>query len=126
MHSQATNWNRNCLDPLPTRSIVADTTGLEAKVAAALQSPRLVKRGDDKAGLDVRILSTSKTDLDAADIEKKMNRDLLSRLSAFTVNVPPLRERKEDIPVLLGHCMRRLARHYGLPPRNLSTHALQG
>jgi len=100
--------------------------GLQAKVAAALQSPRLVKRGDDKAGLDVRILSTSKTDLDAADIEKKMNRDLLSRLSAFTVNVPPLRERKEDIPVLLGHCMRRLARHYGLPPRNLSTHALQG
>jgi len=100
--------------------------GLQAKVAAALQNPCLVKRGDDKAGLDVRILSTSKTDLDAADIEKKMNRDLLSRLSAFTVNVPPLRERKEDIPVLLGHFMRRLARHYGLPPRNLSTHALEG
>ncbi len=100
--------------------------GLQGKVAATLQRPRLVKRGNDKADLDVRVLGTSKADLDAADIENQMNGDLLSRMSAFTISVPPLRQRKEDIPVLLGHFMKRLARHYGLPPRNLSSHALEG
>lgn len=100
--------------------------GLQGKVAATLQRPRLVKRGNDKADLDVRVLGTSKAGLDAADIENQMNGDLLSRMSAFTISVPPLRQRKEDIPVLLGHFMKRLARHYGLPPRNLSSHALEG
>jgi len=99
---------------------------LQAKVVTALQRPRVVKRSNEKADLDVRILGTSKTDLDAAQAENKMSGDLLSRLSAFTISVPPLRQRKEDIPVLLGHFMKRLARHYGLPPRNLSTHALEG
>jgi DNA-binding NtrC family response regulator len=99
---------------------------LQAKVVAALQRPRVVKRNNDKADLDVRILGTSKSDLDAAEVENKMNGDLLSRLSSFTISVPPLRQRKEDIPVLLGHFMKRLARHYGLPPRNFSIHALEG
>jgi len=100
--------------------------GLQGKVAATLQRPRLVKRGNDKADLDVRVLATSKTDLAAADVENKMNGDLLSRLSAFTISVPPLRQRKEDIPVLLGHLMKRMARHYGLPARNLTTRVLEG
>jgi len=98
--------------------------GLQAKVAAVLQRPRLIKRTNNKSELDVRILGTSKIDLDAVDDERKMNGDLLGRLSAFTINVPPLRQRREDIPVLLGHFMKRLARHYGLPARNLSPHVL--
>jgi two-component system, NtrC family, response regulator AtoC len=100
---------------------------LQAKVVAALQRSRVVKKNNnERADLDVRILATSKADPEAAEIEGKMNGDLLNRLSAFTLSVPPLRQRKEDIPILLGHFMKRLARHYGLPTRNLSAQAMEG
>ncbi len=99
---------------------------LQAKVVAALQRPRVVRKNNERADLDVRILGTSKTDVEAADVENQIGGDLLSRLSAFTISVPPLRQRKEDIPILLAHFMKRLARHYGLPPRKLSMHAVEG
>src|SRR5436189_3912298 len=50
----------------------------------------------------------------------KLREDLYYRLSAFTVHVPPLRDRKEEIPLLLGHFMNQLARKYGLPTRMFS------
>jgi two-component system, NtrC family, response regulator AtoC len=99
---------------------------LQAKVVAALQRTRVVKRNNDRIDLDVRIVGTSKADVDSAGAEGNQNGDLLSRLSAFTISVPPLRQRREDIPILLGHFMKRLARHYGLPPRKLSTLAFEG
>jgi DNA-binding NtrC family response regulator len=102
------------------------SSGLQAKVVAALQRPRVVKRNNDRVDLDVRIVGTSEADLDAADAEGHVHGDLLSRLTAFTISVPPLRQRHEDIPILLGHFMKRLARHYGLPPRKLSTLAFEG
>jgi two-component system, NtrC family, response regulator AtoC len=45
---------------------------------------------------------------------------LYYRLSGFTVHVPPLRQRREEIPLLLGYFMNRLARHYALPARTFS------
>jgi len=97
---------------------------LQAKVVSALQSPRVVKKSNDKVALDVRILGTSKVNPETASVA--MRGDLLGRLSAFTINVPPLRQRREDLPILLGHFMKRLARHYGLPPRKFSAQALEG
>ena len=50
--------------------------------------------------------------------------DLYYRLSAFTVNVPPLRQRKEEIKILFRYSMHKLAKYYGLPPREFTQSAL--
>jgi len=57
--------------------------------------------------------------------EKKLREDLYYRLSAFTVPVPPLRQRKEEIPLLIGHLISRMAKHYGLPPRLIAPAVLE-
>ena len=52
--------------------------------------------------------------------EKRLREDLYYRLSAFTVQVPSLRQRKSEIAILLQHLMHRLSRHYTLPAREFS------
>jgi DNA-binding NtrC family response regulator len=68
-----------------------------------------------------RILAGTSADLERALAEKKLREDLYYRLSAFTVRVPPLRQRKEEITILLRYSMHQMARHYGLPAREFSS-----
>jgi two-component system, NtrC family, response regulator AtoC len=77
--------------------------------------------GDKPVPFDVRILAATSASIDRALAQKKLREDLFYRLSAFTVHVPPLRQRRSEIPVLLQHAMHRLSRHYGLPPRDFSS-----
>ena len=74
--------------------------------------------------VDVRILAASSEKLDRALAEKRLRADLYYRLSAFTVHVPPLRQRRDEIQILLRYSMHRLARFYGLPPREFSPASL--
>ena len=74
--------------------------------------------------VDVRILAASSDKLDRALAEKRLDPDLYYRLSAFTVNVPPLRQRKEEIKILLRYPMHKVAKYYGLPPREFTQSAL--
>ena len=69
---------------------------------------------------NVRILATSSANLDRALAENRLREDLYHRLSAFTIQVPPLRQRKDEIATLLRYFMHNLARHYGLPARGFS------
>jgi two-component system, NtrC family, response regulator AtoC len=71
--------------------------------------------------LDVRILASSSANIERALAEGKLREDLYYRLSAFTVQVPPLRQRRGEISILLSHLMHKLARHYGLPAREFSS-----
>jgi two-component system response regulator AtoC len=96
---------------------------LQARMVGALQRQQIVKRGSEKVNLDVRILATNTGQVGREECNE--NGDLMSRLSAFTIHVPSLRQRKEDIPVLLGHFVKKFGRHYGLQSRNLSAHALE-
>jgi len=100
------------------------SVSLQARVVKALQHPRLVKQKNDRTELDVRILGTSKIQTDAGSDDENVSSDLLSRLSAFTLYLPPLYQRREEIPILLEHFMKRLARHFGLPERRISAEAL--
>jgi two-component system response regulator AtoC len=68
-----------------------------------------------------RILAATSADLERALAEKKLREDLYYRLSAFTVRVPPLRQRKEEITILLRYSMHQMARHYGLPAREFTS-----
>jgi DNA-binding NtrC family response regulator len=75
--------------------------------------------------MDVRILAATQVNIEQAIAEGKLREDLYYCLSAFTVHVPALRQRKEEIPLLLGHFMNQLARRYSLPARTFSAAALE-
>jgi two-component system, NtrC family, response regulator AtoC len=100
---------------------------LQVKLLTVLQDGCFIKADDhSRFETDVRILAAVSGNLEQAMAEGRLRKDLYYRLSSFTVHVPPLRERKEEIPLLLGHFMNQLARRYGLPARMFSPSMLAG
>ena len=94
---------------------------LQAKLLHVLQDKQFFRLGGDAIiNVDVRILAATNLNVEHALAEKRLREDLYYRLSAFTLQIPPLRDRKEEIPLLLGHFMNQMARYYGLRPRPLS------
>jgi len=94
---------------------------LQARLLQVLQEKQSLRAGNDpSAKPDARIFAATHVDVDQALAEGKLREDLYYRLSGFSVHVPALRERREEIPLLLGYFMNRLARHYALQPRNFS------
>jgi two-component system response regulator AtoC len=80
------------------------------------------ENGRSVAGL--RILAGSSANLDQAVFERRLREDLYQRLSAFTIQVPPLRKRKDEIEPLLRYSMYKFAMRYGVPPRPFSQRTL--
>lgn len=74
---------------------------------------------------DVRIIAATRCDLALAAAEKRVQEELFYRLSVVELRVPSLRERHEEIPLLLGHLMNRLTRRYGVPAPRLSRPLLE-
>jgi len=98
---------------------------LQTKLMHILQDKYFFRvGGDTRVPADVRILAASHTRVEHLLAEGKLREDLYYRLSAFSIYVPPLRKRKEDIPLLLGHFMSRLARHYDIQARTFSSAVL--
>jgi two-component system response regulator AtoC len=94
---------------------------VQFRLLQALQNNELrAPAGAEGAPANVRILATSSINLDRALAEKRLREDLYHRLSAFTIQVPALRQRKDEIAILLRYFMHNLARHYGLPARGFS------
>ena len=90
------------------------SAGLQAKLLHVLQDgtfSRLGGRGN--VSVDARVLAATNIDVKKAIAERKLREDLYYRLNAFTITVPPLRERREEIPVLLRHYMNKMARQFG-------------
>ncbi|MGB9284026.1 MAG: helix-turn-helix domain-containing protein, partial [Candidatus Sulfotelmatobacter sp.] len=75
--------------------------------------------------VDVRILAATNIDIPQALATKRLREDLYYRLNAFTLQLPPLRERKEEIPVLLKHFMTHMAEQYARPQLPLSPALLE-
>jgi DNA-binding NtrC family response regulator len=76
--------------------------------------------GHDEIPVDVRILAATHVSLDEAVARGDFREDLFYRLDVIRMNVPPLRERPEDIVYLFGHFSKQLAKHYGLPRVDVS------
>jgi len=95
--------------------------GLQFNLLQVLKHKRFVRPGTSAfLEADVRILATSQARSSRALAEKGFREDLYHYLSAYTIQVPPLRERREEIGLLSRHFMHRLSRHYGLSPREFS------
>ena len=77
---------------------------LQAKLLRAIQEKEIRPVGGTRAmPINVRILAATNRDLDAAVSQGTFRRDLYFRLNVLTLRIPPLRERKQDIPLLIGH-----------------------
>jgi len=99
---------------------------LQTKLVRVLQEGHFIRQGSERrVEVDVRILAASRMNIQQALAGHKLREDLYYRLSSFTVHVPALRQRKEEIPLLLSHFMNQLSKRYGLPARIFSSASLQ-
>src|SRR5712664_3720996 len=94
---------------------------LQAKLLHVLQDQQFSRLGSRSViKVDVRILAATNINIPEALATKRLREDLYYRLNAFTLSLPPLRDRKEEIPILLKHFMTRMAERYARPPLPLS------
>ena len=100
--------------------------GLQSKLLQVLQTQRFVRPGNGASvPVDVRILAASSAPFESAIEDGKLREDLCYWLNTYTVRVPPLRDRRSELPLLVHYLMRDLARHYALPLRPLSPAVLE-
>ncbi len=94
---------------------------LQAKLLHVLQDGTFSRLGSRTTmKVDVRVLAATNIDMKEAISEKRFREDLYYRLNGFTLILPPLRERKDEIPLLLEYFMRKLAEKYEREPLALS------
>lgn len=94
---------------------------VQLRLLRLLQSKEFVRfGGQSPIRVDVRIIASTHGDLNVAVAEKRVHEELYYHLSAFELHVPALRERREEVPLLLGHFMNRLTRRYGVPAPHFS------
>jgi len=99
---------------------------LQAKLLHVLQDRQFFRLGGENTiDVDVRILAATNVNVVEAIAGRRFREDLYYRLSAFTVFLPPLRERREEIPTLLRHFMARMAAQYSRPPLAFSKSLLE-
>jgi two-component system response regulator AtoC len=98
---------------------------VQLRLVKLLQTQEFVNFGQSPIRAGVRIMATTRCNLEQAVAAGKIYEDLYYRLSVFELDVPPLRERREEVPLLLGHFMNRLTRRYGVPPPPLSSALLE-
>jgi len=83
--------------------------GLQAKLLRVLEYREIQRIGDTKTRkVNVRIIAATNVDLKARVEEEKYRKDLFFRLNSFCIHIPPLRERREDIPLLCQHFINQL------------------
>jgi two-component system response regulator HydG len=98
---------------------------LQSKLLRALQEKEVRPVGGTKpVAIDVRVLAATNRDLELAVDQGTFRKDLYFRLNVLSLRIPALRQRKQDIPLLVGHFLERLSRSTGIG-RNISDDALK-
>lgn len=98
----------------------------QAKLLRVLQEKEIMRVGSNKNILiDVRVIAATNTDLVQSVREGKFREDLFYRLSILPINIPPLRDRKEDIPLLTNNFIAKFNNEYGRNIVDISNDALK-
>jgi transcriptional regulator with GAF, ATPase, and Fis domain len=98
----------------------------QSKVLRALQENLITRVGSDKdIKVDVRVLAATNKDLKKEIEAGRFREDLYHRLSVILIHVPPLRERKEDIPLLLDKFLEDIAQESGSVKKKISKEAIE-
>jgi two-component system response regulator PilR (NtrC family) len=98
---------------------------LQVKLLRAIQMREIRRVGDTKdIKTDVRLIAASNRDLETAVRDGVMREDLFYRLNVLPVHLPPLRERREDIPLLVAHFLQKLSKELGKEVRGVTPEAL--
>jgi DNA-binding NtrC family response regulator len=109
------------LDEIGTMSM--DT---QAKILRVLQDKKFMHLGGvQEIQVDVRIIAATNVDLRQMVREGKFREDLFYRLNVITLDLPPMRQRGEDIPLLVDHFLKKYSEENDLPTRQISTEALR-
>jgi two-component system nitrogen regulation response regulator NtrX len=98
----------------------------QSKVLRTLDEQRFTRVGDDEPiRVDVRVIAATNKDLDEEISRGNFREDLFYRLNVIPFYVPPLRERKEDIPLLAGHFLKEFSAAYSRRPREITDDAIE-
>jgi DNA-binding NtrC family response regulator len=98
----------------------------QAKLLRVLESGELQRVGSSRTRqVDVRVVSATNAELPREVSEGRFREDLLYRLNTVEIRLPPLRERREDVPMLAAHFLREQAARYNKPAAELSPGAMR-
>jgi DNA-binding NtrC family response regulator len=98
---------------------------LQAKLLRVLEDGRVAPLGSAREKqVDVRVVAATNADLESQIAAGSFRQDLFFRLAQFTVEAPPLRERREDVPLLASHFLRLFAKEMGAPVPRITAEAL--
>jgi two-component system nitrogen regulation response regulator GlnG len=98
---------------------------LQAKMLRVLQEQAFERvGGNETIRTDVRLIAATHRDLKGSSREGKFRPDLFYRLGVFTIHLPPLRDRGEDLPLMVRHFVRRFSRELGRDVREVAPEAL--
>jgi DNA-binding NtrC family response regulator len=131
-HSQATEDREGLFEAARGSTLFLDEIGelpmeLQANLLRVIETREIRRVGDTRPiAVDFRLIAATNRDLEAAVADGRFRQDLLFRLNAFTVEIPPLRDRREDIPLLARHFLERYAEEYGRDALGLRAEALEG
>jgi DNA-binding NtrC family response regulator len=99
--------------------------GTQAKLLRAIETETFIRLGgNEESKVDVRIIAASNRELDKLTKEGGFRADLFYRLNVVSVNLPPLRERTDDIAILIDHFIRLKARENAIEPKKLSAEVI--
>ena len=99
---------------------------MQAKLLRIIQEKEFERLGSNKIiKVDVRFVAASNKDINIMISQNKFREDLFYRLNVFPIKLPPLRARKDDIPLLLNHFIKLNAQNSGKPPKKISERAMK-
>lgn len=99
---------------------------IQVKLLRAIQEKEIRRVGDTKdVAVDVRLIAASNKELEKAVAEGVLREDLFYRLNVIPIQLPPLRERREDILLLITHFMQKFALNFGKEIKGITPEALQ-
>ena len=99
---------------------------LQSRILRAIQNSEIKPLGETKTSkISIRIISATNKDLSEAIHRKEFREDLFYRINVLPLHLPPLRERKKDIPLLLNYFFKKEALALGVSPKRISKKALQ-